>query len=47
MMPLRETLCTIPPSILEWVRDPKLDMYWSQAILTDMAKEGIEVITPY
>ena len=47
MLPLREGPCTVPLSILEWVQNPRLDMFWSQAILADMEKRGIEVITPY
>ena len=47
LMPLRETPCTIPPSILSWVSNPRLDMEWSRAILSDMEKAGVEVIKRY
>ena len=37
----------VPDSIISWVKDPKLDMYWAQAILGVMEKRGVEVVTPY
>jgi hypothetical protein len=47
MMPLREAPCIVPPSILSWVSDPRLDMEWSGAILKDMEAAGVEVIKRY
>ena len=47
MMPLRQTPCTVPPSILSWVSDPRVDMDWSRVILDDMEKAGVEVIKRY
>ena len=48
MMPLRSSPCEVPTSIISWVKDPRLDMYWAQAILLDMERmKGVEVITPY
>ena len=47
MMPLRESALTVPPSILKWLDNPKLDMQWSRAILMDMALAGVEVIKRY
>ena len=47
MMPLRDSPCTVPPSILSWVSNPRLDMEWSRAILRDMERAGVEVIKRY
>ena len=44
MMPNRLSPLVIPPSILSWVKDPRLDMSWSKAILEDMREAGVEVI---
>ena len=47
MMPLRENPCEVPDSIINWVKDPKMDLNWSKAILEEMKKKGIEVVFPY
>ena len=47
MMPLREAPCEIPPSIVDWVRSPRVDMGWSKLILEDIQRMGVEVVTPY
>ena len=47
MMPMRENPCTIPNSIISWVKDPRVDMHWSGKILDDLQKRGVEVIIPY
>ena len=47
MLPLREAPCTVPQSILSWVKEPRLDMNWSRLILADMAKNGLEIIKRY
>ena len=47
MLPLRGNPLTVPQSIVNWIRDPRIDMEWSKAILMDMENEGMEVITRY
>ena len=44
MMPMRETPLTVPPSIISWLEDPRMDMDWSKSILGDMEETGVEVI---
>ena len=44
MMPERMTPLVVPDSILSWVKDPRLDMAWSKALLADLEKAGVEVI---
>ena len=40
MMPERMNPLEVPPSILSWVKDPKLNMTWSKSILADIRKQG-------
>ena len=47
MMPLRQGPWDIPRSIVDWIKDPKVNMHWSKEILVDLEKMGIEVVTPY
>ena len=47
MMPMRETVSEVPPSIMEWVREPRMDMNWSSVILADVEAMGVEVISKY
>ena len=47
MMPLRENPCEIPSSIINWIKDPKMDLDWAQSILRETEERGIEVVTPY
>ena len=44
MMPLRESPREVPRSILRWIKDPQEDLSWSNEILKDMEKQGIEVM---
>ena len=45
MMPWWGDSMVVPPSILSWLKDPRLDMNWSKSILSDMKKAGVEVIS--
>ena len=47
MMPLREDPCEVPESIVSWIKNPRMDLNWSQAILEELKGRGLEVITPY
>ena len=44
MMPDRETPRSVPVSILAWLHNPVYDNSWSDKILADMEKAGVEVI---
>ena len=47
LLPMRNLPCTIPKSILEWVKDPRLDLRWSKIILQEMEASGVEVIRKF
>ena len=47
MMPLREDPCEVPRSIIDWVKDPRMDFGWSKLILKELEEKGVEVVTPY
>ena len=47
MMPLREDPCEVPRSIIGWIKDPRLDLAWSESILKELQGRGVEVISPY
>ena len=46
MMPLREDPCTVPESIVNWIKNPRMDLNWPESILKELEGRGIEVITP-
>lgn len=47
MMPLRDNPGEVPESIVAWIKDPRMDMNWSQLILKELEEKGVEVVTPY
>ena len=47
MMPLREDPCEVPRSIIDWVKDKRMDFGWSKLILKELEEKGVEVVTPY
>ena len=47
MMPLREDPCEVPRSIIDWVKDKRMDFGWSKLILKELEEKGVEDVTLY